>query len=410
MTLPARRDPSDADELTAELLDRYEEINLLYDIGGTLAGVFDVDVIGRTVVDRAMVVTRASGGLFLMVDGAEARVAYRAGDFPDAAARRLTTGGELLARVLATPLLVQQPLLAVRVQRHGEVFAVIALSGKPDDGVFSAGDGRLMQALAEQAATAIHTERLVRELRRSERLRSELEVARRLQISLLPAAAPDVPGLTLVGTCQPSGQVGGDYFDYFALPNGRLGLVVADVSGHGVSSAIVMAGLRSTLHAEVRGEFSPAHALARANELLARDFASTNMFVSVFLAIYDPATGAIAYSNAGHPPPFLVHGGHVAPLDGAGLIIGVMPDATYEDGRAQLPPGGALVLYTDGITEAHKTGGALFGEPALRALVRERAGGGAEALHAAILAGVREHLGGEGADDDITLVVAARAR
>ncbi|HYE93037.1 MAG TPA: PP2C family protein-serine/threonine phosphatase, partial [Terriglobales bacterium] len=236
------------------------------------------------------------------------------------------------------------------------------------------------------------------------------EVARRVQMSLLPAAAPDVPGLTLVGTCQPSGQVGGDYFDYFALPNGRLGLVVADVSGHGVSSAIVMAGLRSTLHAEVRGDFSPAHALGRANELLARDFASTNMFVSVFLATYDPATGALAYSNAGHPPPFVVHGAHVEPLEGAGLIIGVMPDATYEDGHARLPPGGALVLYTDGITEAHKGNGPLFGEQALRALVGACASAGAEALHAAILASVREHLGGEGADDDITLVVAARAR
>ncbi|HYE91213.1 MAG TPA: GAF domain-containing protein, partial [Terriglobales bacterium] len=186
MTMPARQDSSDVDELTAELLDRYEEINLLYDIGGTLAGVFDVDVIGRTVVDRAMAVTRAAGGLFVFVYGAEARVAYRAGAFPDAAARRLTTGGDLVQRVLATPLLVQQPLLAVRVQRHGEAFAIIALSGKVDDGAFSAGDGRLMQALAEQTATAIHTERLVRELRRSERLRSELEVARRVQMSLLP--------------------------------------------------------------------------------------------------------------------------------------------------------------------------------------------------------------------------------
>jgi sigma-B regulation protein RsbU (phosphoserine phosphatase) len=401
----------DIDELTLELLDRYEEINLLYDIGGTLAGVFDVEVIGRTVVDRAMAVTRATGGLFLLLDGEQVRVAYRAGLVPDDLVARLGNGGDLLPRVLTSPLLIQQPVLAVRVQRHGDVFGAIALTGKRDDGVFSAGDGRLLQALAEQTATAIHTERLVRELQQSERMRSEMEVARRLQMSLLPANAPRIPGLELAGTCQPSGHVGGDYFDFFALPDGRLGMVVADVSGHGVGSAIVMAGLRSTLYAEVRDGAHPARVLARANAALARDFASTNLFVSAFLATYEPATGALAFSNAGHPPPLLARAdGDVVRLEDGGLLLGIQADAEYDAGTAHLDPGAVLTIYTNGITEARKPGGSFFGEAALTRLVRECRVLGAAAVHTTILAAVREHLGGVSPEDDVTLVVAGRPR
>jgi sigma-B regulation protein RsbU (phosphoserine phosphatase) len=411
MTASPHDAPGEVDELTLELLDRYEEINLLYDIGGTLAGVFDVDVIGRTVVDRAMVVTHASGGLFLLLEGERARVAYRAGDVPDELIGRLGTGGDLLPRVLASPLLIQQPVLGVRVQRHGDVFGAIALTGKQDDGVFSAGDGRLLQALAEQTATAIHTERLVRELRQSERMRSEMEVARRLQMSLLPAHAPSIPGLELAGTCQPSGHVGGDYFDFFALPDGRLGIVVADVSGHGVGSAIVMAGLRSTLYAEVRDGAHPARVLERANAALARDFPSTNLFVSAFLATYEPATGTLAYSNAGHPPPLLAAGtGNVSRLEEGGLLLGIQGDAQYDRGTAQLDAGAVVAIYTDGITEARKRGGPFFGEATLSRLVRECRVLGAAAVHTTILAAVREHLGGESPQDDVTLVVAGRPR
>ena len=410
MAVPVRDERRDLEELTAELLDRYEEINLLYDIGGTLAGVFDVDVIGRTIVDRAMAVTRAAGGVFVILERESARVAYRGGDFPDQVIARFVGGGDLLPRVLATPLLVQQPMVAVRVQRQGEVFGVIALTGKHDGGLFTAGDGRLLQALAEQAATSIHTERLVRELRASERMRSELAVARQLQTSLLPSVAPHVPGLALVGTCQPSGQVGGDYFDYVALPDGHLGLVIADVSGHGVGSAIVMAGLRSTLHAEVRGDLSPAQVLERANEVLVRDFPS-EMFVSVFLARYDPATGGLAYCNAGHPPPFLVSGadGSVERLARGGLILGVMPNMTYDAGHARLDPGATLTLYTDGITEARNVHGAFLGEAALKTIIRDDGHRGAAALHAAILGGLNGHLAGASAADDVTLVVASRS-
>jgi serine phosphatase RsbU (regulator of sigma subunit) len=405
-------EPSELDELTLELLDRYEEINLLYDIGGTLAGVFDIDVIGRTVVDRAMAVSRAAGGIFLLVEGALPRVAYRAGDFPDALLARLTGDGELLPRVLANALLVQQPLLAVRVQRQSEVFGIIALTGKRDDAVFTASDGRLLQALAEQAAAAIHTERLVRELRESERMRSELEVARQLQTLLLPAAPPRIPGLELTATCQPSGHVGGDYFDFFALPDGHLGLVIADVSGHGVSSAIVMAGLRSTLHAEVRADASPAHVLQRANDAVVRDFSSTDMFVSAFLATYDPVTGTLTYSNAGHPPPFLVSGatGAIERLERGGLVLGVVSDITYESGTARLDPGAVLILYTDGLTDARTPDGVLFDEAGVRALIGDGRPLGAIDVHAAILAAVAAHLGGTPLSDDVTIVVASRSR
>ena len=406
--MSARDESAEVDELTVELLDRYEEINLLYDIATALAGVFDVQAIGRMVVDRAMAVTHAAGGAFIVTTAGAATVAYRAGHIPDALVADLVDG-QMRKRVLATPLLVLQPLLAARVQRHSDVFAVIALTGKQDDAAFTAGDGRLLRALAEQAAAAIHTGRLVREVRESERIRSELDIAHRLQQSLLPTVTPRVPGLALTGSCEPAGRVGGDYFDFFSLPGGALGLVIADVSGHGVSSAIVMAGLRATLHAEIREEFAPARVLAVANRVLARDFGNSGMFVSVFLAKYEPDTGALTYTNAGHPPPLLASGDAVARLTSGGLVLGVAPDAVYDSGSATLGPGDMLVMYTDGLTEARGNDGTFFGETAL---IRMLAAGDqldSAALHRAILTAVSDHRGRPTPDDDVTLVVASRA-
>ena len=405
MTTPG--EASEVDDLTLELLDRYEEINLLYDIATALAGVFDVETIGRMVVDRAMAVTHADGGVFLLANGASVTVGYRAGLVPGLVLDDLIDGG-LLARVRATPLLVLQPLLAARVQRHSEMFAVIGLTGKRDAAAFTAGDGRLLLALAEQAAAAIHTGRLVREVRESERIRSELEIAHRLQQSLLPTVTPMIPGLALTGSCEPAGRVGGDYFDFFSLPAGALGLVIADVSGHGVSSAIVMAGLRATLHAEIREEFAPARVLAVANRVLARDFGDSGMFVSVFLAKYEPDTGVLTYTNAGHPPPLLVDGQAVQRLTRGGLVLGVAADADYESDVASLGPGAMLVLYTDGLTEARWADSTFFSEVALTRIIK--AGGRLDAagLHRTILAAVRDHRSGAAPDDDVTLVVASR--
>lgn len=401
-------DSAELDDLTLELLDRYEEINLLYDIGTALAGVFDVETIGRTVVDRAMAVTHAAGGVFLLTNGASMSIAYRAGVVPDPLLRDLTHG-ELLARVRATPLLVQKPVLAARVLRHSEIFAVIALTGKEDEAAFTAGDGRLLRALAEQAAAAIHTGRLVREVRESERIRSELEIAHRLQQSLLPTVTPRIPGLALTGSCEPAGRVGGDYFDFFSLPGGALGLVIADVSGHGVSSAIVMAGLRATLHAEIREEFAPARVLAVANRVLARDFGDSGMFVSVFLAKYEPDTGALTYTNAGHPPPLLVDDHAVQHLTRGGLVLGVAAEAEYEADVVDVAPGAMLVLYTDGLTETRGADGTFFGEGALARIIKAGRRLDAAGLHRTILAAVRDHRGRAAPDDDVTLVVASRA-
>jgi sigma-B regulation protein RsbU (phosphoserine phosphatase) len=402
-------DHGEVEQLTLELLDRYEEINLLYDIGQALAGVFDVDAIGHVVVDRAMAVIHAAGGLFLVVEGETARVGYRTGDVPAPLLDGLSAG-DLLRRALAAPVLIMQPLLAVRVQRDAQPFGVLALAGKRDGSVFTASDGRLLQALAEQAAAAIHTGRLVRELRASERIRSEMEIARQLQRSLLPASNPRILGVDVAATCQPSGHVGGDYFDFFSLPDGRFGVVIADVSGHGVSSAIVMAGLRSTIHAEVQSGFAPEQVLRRANALLARDFAESGMFVSAFLAAYEPATGALTYVNAGHPPPFLLTapGTEMERLEQGGLLLGVVPDVVYESGKARLDPGSVLVLYTDGLTEARAPDGAFFGEPTLARVLLEGQALGSAALHTAILGAATTHLGGREPEDDVTLIVVSR--
>ena len=403
-----RDEQGEIEQLTWELLHRYEEINLLYDIGKALAGVFDIAAIGRTVVDRAMAVIHAEGGVFLRLDP-EPQVAYRAGDFPEPLLEQFASGA-LLGRALAVPVLIMKPLLIVRIQPDDRAFGLLALAGKRDGSAFTAGDGRLLQALGAQAGTAIHTERLVRELSRSERIRSEFEIARQLQRSLLPAASPNILGVEIAATCQPSGHVGGDYFDFFSLQDGRVAIVIADVSGHGVGSAMVMAGLRSTLHAEVQAGFSPARVLEKANRLLVNDLGESGMFVSVFLAAYDPTTGGLSYCNAGHPPPLLLPSREPVShrLDVGGMLLGIVPGATYEVGTSRLDRGAILVLYTDGLTEARNSGGELFGEEALASLIRDSRALGSGEVHAAILGCLADHLKGREPEDDVTLIVTSR--
>jgi sigma-B regulation protein RsbU (phosphoserine phosphatase) len=214
----------------------------------------------------------------------------------------------------------------------------------------------------------------------------------------------------LAVTLNPAFEMSGDFFDIIALPEGRIGLVIADVLDKGFGPALYMA-LSRTLIRTYATEFdlSPDTVFFSANERILSD-TSANLFVTAFYGILDPASGTLIYSNAGHNPPYLFSGatGQVEPLGRTGIPIGIDEDAVWERREAQLAPGDALVLYTDGIPEAQNGEGNFFEEGRLIEVVKENLGGNAEELQSCILDSIKDFLNGGAAQDDITLMVLLR--
>jgi sigma-B regulation protein RsbU (phosphoserine phosphatase) len=261
----------------------------------------------------------------------------------------------------------------------------------------------LTAGLAHLVATIVHDSD-------ADKLRSELQIARRMQEALLPASVPEVEGLALAAVLNPANNVGGDYYDVVPLGGGYVGVVIADVAGHGVSSGMMMTSFRMALLTELSREFSPAVALRRVNTLLHRDCDRSRMFVSAVLAVYEPLTGNVQYANAGHNPPRLRKPGRpdVVRLGATGLPIGMFEDGGYDEASVILEPGDALVLYTDGLVENRNAAGVALGETGLDDLLSAADAKTAEDLLRFVLASSERHLGGVEPRDDVTVVVATR--
>ncbi|WP_439814233.1 SpoIIE family protein phosphatase [Zavarzinia sp. CC-PAN008] len=211
----------------------------------------------------------------------------------------------------------------------------------------------LRERTTEDGARVLLTTDITEVKRFETRVRQELAMAARVQQSILPTDPPSGPGYELAGTMRPARQVGGDFYDTFALPGGAIGIVVADVSGKGIAAALFMAVARTILRELAQRSAQPSDALRLSNEALSRDNAA-EMFVTVFYGVYQPETGRLAYANGGHNPPIVVRRSgrpERLPLTG-GVALGMMPDLDYDADEILLEPNDALVLYTDGVTEA----------------------------------------------------------
>ena len=244
-----------------------------------------------------------------------------------------------------------------------------------------------------------------------DKLRHELDIARTMQEALLPATIPEVEGLEMAASLRPASNVGGDYYDIVPLGGGYLGLAIADVAGHGVSSAMMMTSFRMALLTELSREFSPAAVLRRINTLLYRDCDRARMFVTGVLAVYEPLTGIVQYANAGHNPPRLRKAGRreVMRLPATGVPIGMFEDVDYTESSITLEAGDTLVLYTDGLVENRNAEGVALGETGLNRLIVLGEGKGARDLLDLLLTVSEQHLGGVERRDDVTVVVVTRA-
>jgi predicted ester cyclase len=253
-------------------------------------------------------------------------------------------------------------------------------------------------------------ERLVaQEERKRERIRQELQVARRIQQASLPKEVPELLGWAIAPHYRPAREVGGDFYDFHLLSDNRVGLVVGDATGKGVPAALVMATTSGMLRAvsQALNSSSPSEVLTRVNEALCSNIAP-NMFVTCFYAILNPETGHLTYANAGHDLPYVRHGSDAEELRARGMPLGLMPGMDYEEKETILQVGESALFYSDGLVEAHDPKGGMFGFPRLRELVAEH--GEERSLGEFLLEELYSFVGeGWEQEDDITLLTLRRS-
>jgi sigma-B regulation protein RsbU (phosphoserine phosphatase) len=292
---------------------------------------------------------------------------------------------------------------------NGEVCGVLQVDSTHASAPFGRSEASLLVGIASQVALVLalsqmHARALEREL-----LEHDLALARRIQQQFLPDRLPSVPGYSIGVHYEPALAVGGDFYDVFELSGGRIAIVLGDVAGKGISAALLMARLGSELRYHSVGQSEPRPILQRVNASLERS-ASEGMFATTCMLVLEPATGALRISNAGHPPPLVRNpDGTTAPLGAAGgAPLGLVESADIRQESLQLAPGAAVVLFSDGITEAVSQTAQLFGTERL-ARVLAGSSGDAERLRTAVVDAVRAFRGSAAQSDDLTLVSIARS-
>jgi len=233
---------------------------------------------------------------------------------------------------------------------------------------------RQFNSMAEQLVESIAQQKAMSEqharLEERARIEQELRTAQYIQRALLPKEVPTLPGWQLVPVYRPAREVGGDFYDFLPTADGRLGIVIGDATDKGVSAALLMATTCTMLRTATQGAASPGEVLARVNDLLAATIPA-GVFVTCFYAMLDPISGRICYSNAGHDLPYLRHEGKVSELYARGMPLGLMPGSQYEEKEATLADGDNLLLYSDGLVEAHNPQRDMFSFPYLMSLLQE---------------------------------------
>jgi hypothetical protein len=246
---------------------------------------------------------------------------------------------------------------------------------------------------------------------RGRRLELQVEIARQVQSELLPSPAQAFGPLRLATVYRPAEQVSGDFYDVFPAGDGRIAIVMGDVSGKGVPAALVMGVIHGAVRSSGWTQSTPAHEeeSGRLNLLLCEK-ASFSRYASMFWCYYEPLTRRLCYVNAGHHPPLLVgegdHGIEIVPLDAGGPVLGLLPAARYEQARCDVRPGAVLVLYSDGLIEATDPAGEEYGERRLRELLAKAGAGSPDDIRDTILGSAGAFLGAAPLRDDLTLVVA----
>lgn len=301
----------------------------------------------------------------------------------------------------------RQILCAPIRRRDGTIVGVFQLLNK-NNGDFDGDDEAFLASLSVPAALAIENARLHHSAIEKERQDREIAVAQNVQRAFQPERATAELGVLLgSGMNELCEDASGDYYDFLTLPSGRMGVVVGDVSGHGLGSSLVMAQARALLHAFAAVKDDLSEVMNMLNDFLAKDMTSGN-FMCMFLGLVDSETGHMEWLSAGHPPGFVWRAatGEITELEASGRILGIMPGAGYPAGSTlTLEPGDTLLLYTDGATEANaKDSEEMFGYPRLKQVFADKSPEGPDAILAGIKTALVEWTGSDRFDDDLTML------
>lgn len=410
--------------LREETVSRALEKEVLLGVARTLSSISDLgDLIEAIFRSLRQVVDYDAAAIYLVNRQTQALEPESAVGYPEGSeeAFRLQVGQGIVGWVAKTgePVIVPDVrsdarYVAARPESRSELAAPLLLGGRAI-GVFNLesdledayheGHLEIVMAFAAQAAVAVERARTTIELLERRRLEKELAIAREIQLSFLPKAAPQIPGFDLAGTARPHDEVGGDYYDFIPVSDSRLGVAIADVSGKGIPAALIMAGFRMSLLAEIRNEFAIRAVIRKVNSLL-YESTDRDKFVTAFYGVLDHRSRTLIYSNAGHNPPMVFRrGGGVEYLLEGGLALGVLREARYDERPVGLSDGDVLVMFTDGVSEAESPEGDMFGTQRIEDCVRAVMDRSARGIMDALLEEVLRWAGERGQSDDLTLVV-----
>jgi sigma-B regulation protein RsbU (phosphoserine phosphatase) len=392
------------------------ELEALYDVGLAIASTLNLEELSEEVLLRAVSLLDARRGALYLTEEQELVL-------------NRTFGGEAHERVAASSPEVDallrgetpreqhimpgaRHLLAVSIETDQGRQGLLVVGDKESRqgvGPFGQADRRSLALFANQAAIAIQNAFLHREALEKQRLEREAELAAEIQRRLLPRTAPALAGYEISGWYRPARHVGGDYYDFVQLPDGRLAFVVADVTGKGMPAALTVSTLHSALRLLLERQPLDTELVAGLNRHLCAA-SSSNRFVTFFLAALEPADGALPYVNAGHNPALIVQrDGGVTRLGASGMPLGLFEAADYSFGEARLGPGELLVAYSDGITECTSPEEEEFELERLERLVQAHRDEPLPAIVDAVDQAVLDFAGDAAQGDDQTLVLVRRA-
>ena len=412
-----------------ELAERYEEINLLYSISEILGRTVSLEEGASTILKEVSETVGAHRGSILIHDHTTSslqEIARIGGEGIATAPIALDDQCSVSAHVFRTLHSVivdagEMPcdaelgfrkgaMLTVPIlwtaQDGSEPLGVVNLSERRSGQAFTAGDQKLVTAIASQIGAAIQNARLVRRSLDQQRLQQEMQLAHDLQMKLLPDAGHVAPEATVAARVVPAEDVGGDFYNLYRLSNGRTGVMIGDVSGHGYQAALIMALTMSASAIHAQGTDDPAEMLRRLYVSVKEELHTTEMFVSAFYAVVDREKGVFRYGNMGHPHAFIVsRDGDVERLVAGGPPLGMLDEAPDSEVRPWDSSGDVLLLFTDGIADARNREGKRLDEQPVLACVREHRAEAPAQIAERVFALLDQYTGDVPRRDDLTLVI-----
>ncbi len=408
---------ADLEGITAELIDQQDQLLALYELTQSTRSHLDIDQMLLSVAREAGRLTKADGAILVFGADGDQMIAQQHPqplldhDALAALFRVLLGAGRDLLLNMSTPSIPFPPpvrsLVSVPIEIRGQLAALLLLVNKVDGG-FIAADLKLARAIADHAGAQLENLLLYQETLAQAQLRTELDLAAKIQLRLLPQAVPREAGLDIGAASRPALQVGGDFYDLIQRPHQPFVFVVGDVSGKGMSAALLMAMSRTVIRSNARSEGAgqPVEIIERVNEDLYDDFTEVGMFATTFIAQYDHARREVDYVNAGHSPViYCPADGDAQLLQADGTAVGVLPISLCEQQSLRMADGDVLLVASDGLSEARDAKGDLFGYDRLLRLAEALRTKAAKEIVAGFLDAVERFGAGHPQDDDQTLVV-----